>query len=71
MLKSKGEFFMSSEILRFFECSHLPENLKEVSQPFQELAKKMEETLPPSEEKSVGLRKLLEAKDCAVRAALS
>lgn len=61
---------MSAPILKYFQFAHLPENLKKVSQPFAVLAAEMDETLPDGPEKSAGLRKLLEAKDCAVRAAL-
>jgi hypothetical protein len=41
-----------------------------VSRPFGELAERMADTLPSGPELTAGLRKLLEAKDCAVRAAL-
>lgn len=55
-------------ILKFFKYAHLPGRLQEVSKPFCDLAHKMAEELPPCDETSAGLRKLLEAKDCAVRA---
>lgn len=61
---------MSNPILRFFEFEHLPEHLREVSRPFCELARKMAADLPSNAETSICLRKLLEAKDCAVRASL-
>jgi hypothetical protein len=61
---------MSQYLLQFFEYSHLPQHLQTVSKPFGELAKQMDETLPNNPEKSTALRKLLEAKDCAVRALL-
>lgn len=57
-------------LLKFFAFSHLPEHLQKVSQPFAELAEKMASTLPSSAEVTAGLRKLLEAKDCFVRAAV-
>lgn len=57
-------------ILQYFRYEHLPEKLQTVSKPFGDLAQHMAETLPPGPETSAGLRKLLEAKDCAVRAAL-
>lgn len=57
-------------ILRYFEFDHLPEVLKLVSEPFCTLAHQMALELPHCPETSAGLRKLLEAKDCAVRAAL-
>ena len=61
---------MTAPIMKYFEYAHLPEKLQEISKPFAELAKKMDETLPDGAEKSAGLRKLLEAKDCMVRANL-
>lgn len=57
-------------ILKYFVYGHLPESLQATSKPFAMLAEHMATTLPDGPEKSAGLRKLLEAKDCAVRAAL-
>lgn len=57
-------------ILRYFKFGHLPEPLKAVSAPFADLANQLVEALPPGPELSVALRKLLESKDAAVRAAL-
>jgi hypothetical protein len=57
-----------SPIMKFFEYEHLPEHLKFVSAPICELAKRMDTELKDSPEKSAGMRKLLEAKDCFVRA---
>lgn len=59
-----------SLIMRYFTYAHLPERLQAVSRPIGELARAMDEGLPEGPEKSAGLRKLLEAKDCFVRAAL-
>lgn len=56
-------------ILRYFEFSHLPEELQTISRPFGVLANDLAEKLE-GPELTVCLRKLLEAKDCAVRAAL-
>lgn len=55
-------------ILRFFHYKHLPEKLQEVSKPFCSMAGIIVRTLPCNAERTVALRKLLEAKDCAVRA---
>ncbi len=55
--------------LKQFRFSHLPEHLQAVSKPFHDLALAMVEC-GTGIELTVGLRKLLEAKDCAVRAAL-
>lgn len=57
-------------IYQFFAFDHLPDHLKAVSRPFCELADLVLRTLPGNPERSVALRKLLEAKDAAVRAAL-
>jgi len=59
-----------SNLLKFFAYDHLPAHLAEVSKPFCELATTVAETLDGAEA-TVCLRKLLEAKDCAVRAKLS
>ena len=59
-----------NNIMKYFEYEHLPENLKAVSRPICELAKAAELEIPDGAEKSAGLRKLLEAKDCLVRASL-
>ena len=55
-------------ILQFFGWEHLPPHLQEVSRPFGEMAQWMVANLPPCAERTAALRKLLEAKDAAVRA---
>jgi hypothetical protein len=57
-----------AHVMQFFECDHLPDNLKAVSMPICGLANWMADVLPPNPETTVALRKLLEAKDAAVRA---
>jgi hypothetical protein len=57
-------------LLQFFKYDHLPENLQKVSEPFCVLAHGMVATLPSNPERTTALRKLLESKDCAVRALL-
>ena len=57
-------------MLQFFEYGHLPPNLSAVSRPFREMAVTIIDSLPNNPERSVALRKLLEAKDAAVRAKL-
>ncbi|ENL7978761.1 hypothetical protein AB8I70_001854 [Vibrio cholerae] len=59
----------SPNIIQFFKYQHLPAHLQNVSKPFADLAEKMVSELPENEESHMALRKLLEAKDCAVRAA--
>lgn len=62
---------MPNPIMRFFQYGHLPAGTpREMSHLCSEVAVLIEEALPDSAEKSAGLRKLLEAKDCFVRAAL-
>jgi hypothetical protein len=60
---------MDDPILQFFTYEHLPEILQIMSKPVCELAEQMNRSLPDGPEKSAGLRKLLEAKDCFVRSA--
>lgn len=71
-------------MLQFFAYAHLPPHLQAVSRPFCELAHAIVlgdnvpasgtvtfgKPLPMNPERTVALRKLLEAKDCAVRALL-
>ena len=70
---------MQDHIMQFFEYAHLPPNLQAVSKPFCDLAKAIASDvpsgttpicfpLPRNPERTVALRKLLEAKDAAVRA---
>ena len=56
-------------VLQFFAYTHLPPHLAEASKPFCELAEKVADG-PQNAESTVALRKLLEAKDAAVRAVL-
>ena len=65
-----GEMEPQEHIEQFFEYSHLPPHLQEVSKPFAALAD-IVLTLPRNPERTVALRKLLEAKDAAVRAKLA
>lgn len=61
---------MSSPIIKYFAYEHLPVHLQEVSKPIGDIAKSFDSSLPDSDEKESGLRKLLEAKDALVRAKL-
>ena len=61
---------MKDRMLQFFDYEHLPDHLKRVSKEFALLAYWMVDNLPQNAERTAGLRKLLEAKDCAVRARL-
>ena len=55
-------------ILQFFSWGHLPAQLRKVSEPFGHLAIHLVTSLPRNPERTVALRKLLEAKDATVRA---
>lgn len=57
------------EKLHFFQYEHLPIHLQEVSKPFSVLADRLGAG-PLNNETVTALTKLLEAKDCAVRAVL-
>lgn len=60
----------TEDILQFFAYEHLPPNLRTISEPFCVLAYRFANELA-GPELTAGLRKLLEAKDCMVRAALT
>lgn len=62
-------FFDSCHIAQYFRYEHLPPVLQQVSQAICQTAIQMSE-LPNTPEKAAGMRKLLEAKDCFVRAAI-
>ncbi len=74
----KPQAMPPEDILKFFNYSHLPPHLQAVSRPFYDLAHSIAGTmqspnigvcdvLPRCPERTVALRKLLEAKDAAVR----
>ncbi|WP_174545624.1 hypothetical protein [Nocardiopsis dassonvillei] len=60
----------TNDMLKYFKYDHLPEHLQDVSARFADLAHWIHHALPPGDETTTALRKLLEAKDCAVRSAL-
>jgi len=63
---------MSDErMMKWFEFSHLPETLQVVASFFYDAACKVVATVDSGPERTVALRKLLEAKDAAVRAKLN
>jgi hypothetical protein len=57
----------ANPIMKYFAYEHLPDHLKEASKLIGDLARQLDRSLPNGPEKSAGLRKLLEAKDCFVR----
>jgi hypothetical protein len=57
-------------MLQFFTYEHLKPDLQPVSAKFAEVAQYVASLLPRNPERTVALRHLLEAKDCAVRAVL-
>jgi hypothetical protein len=58
-------------ILRWFAHTHLAPDLQAVARPIADLAWEFAERLPADPELTTGLRKLLEAKDCLIRAAIA
>lgn len=60
----------NERMMKWFAFDHLPENLQGVSKNFHELAAQLCVDVQPGPERTVALRKLLEAKDAAVRAKL-
>ena len=70
VIQGRGAAEMANRMMKYFEYKHLPMGLKEVSKACCILAESMDHDLDESPEKTAGLRKLLEAKDCFVRAKL-
>lgn len=73
-IREHGDFterWQGEELLKFFAFGHLPDGpMRETSRQFCHLAFAIVRTLPRSPERTVALRKLLEGKDAAVRAAM-
>lgn len=59
---------MEDRMLKWFACNHLPENLQRISEKFAILAEFICSDIQEGPERTVAMRKLLEAKDAAVRA---
>ncbi len=70
MIDLTGRHPTTVGIARFFAYDHLPAALAEVSARVEHVAGLMIRDLPDGPELTTGLRKLLEAKDCFVRASL-
>ena len=60
---------MEDQWMKYFDYQHLPDHLQEVSKQFWVLADTLRD-LPNGHQKDMAYQKLLEAKDCAVRARL-
>lgn len=59
-------------LLTWFDTTHLADSpARDMSRTFESQAWKLNNSLPPSDERTVALRKLLEAKDAAVRCAIA
>lgn len=68
-LLEEGSGTMGEEpMLRWFSYEYLPDPYKYISKPFCDLAEFITDELQAGPERTVALRKLLEAKDAAVRA---
>lgn len=72
-VRDHGDFterWQGEEMLKHFEYYHLPEGpMRDTSRMFNHLAYMIVRTVPRTAERTVALRKLLEGKDAAVRAA--
>lgn len=62
-----GPELIDNPLMKFFAYEHLPEHLQEISKPFGEMAQQLAKVMGNNAEAVTALRKLLEAKDCAVR----
>ncbi len=61
----------TQQLLRWFESGHLPDHLAAISQLLEPVAVAVVERCGEGPETTAGLRKLLEAKDCFVRARIA
>lgn len=60
----------TTQVLRHFQAGHLPPHLARISKQVGDLARSLARQLDDGPELTTGLRKLLEAKDAFVRAAI-
>ena len=60
----------TNRMLQFFEYDHLASYLQEACKPFRALAHDIVFQQPDNPERTKALDKLLEARDCVLRAAL-
>ena len=65
-----GRHVSTQQVMQYFDYEHLSDHPRKISAHVHNLAYLMLEELQDSSELTTGLRKLLEAKDCFVRAAL-
>ena len=70
MINAQDRHPAVAAIVRYFDYEHLSEPMQTISAYSHHLAEAMIRELPDGPELTTGLRKLLEAKDCFVRAAL-
>jgi hypothetical protein len=61
---------MEERMMKWFAFEHVPDHLQAVSRQFYDVARFVVDTIEGGPERTVALRKLLEAKDAAVRAKL-
>lgn len=66
----QSSFRPEHHLMQLFQYKHLPEHLQAISKPICELAERLDSILPNNPEKTTALRKLREAKDCAVTATI-
>lgn len=64
------ELAQAEPIMKYFSYYHLPAHLQPISKAIGDLALDMCAKIPRSAERAAGLRKLKEAKDCFVCAAM-
>lgn len=68
LLNDKEKEIKMDKRLILFKFDHLKGDLRDASKLFYDLAQKLVSEIPDNVERSAGLRKLLESKDCIVRA---
>lgn len=61
----------TDHIMQFFSYRYLPPGLQKIARPFSDFAEFVVQMLPRNAERTVTLRKLLEARDAAMRASLA
>lgn len=70
-IETSEPLLTNEPIMQHFSFAHLPPHLQAASKPFCDLARRIVETTPRNAERTVALRKVLEAKDAGVRAMIA
>lgn len=65
-----SDFGTGERMMKWLSYEHLPPEVQEIVQTYHNVGMFICHTIPAGPERTVALRKLVESKDCAVRASI-